>query len=146
MPEDYEVGYGKPPKHTRFRKGKSGNPKGRPKGHKNFKSDLLSTLRAPVQVTEKGKQKKISTQKAVLLRLREKALGGDRGSMDKLIDLARAMNDEEFNEAVAEPLSSSDRAILDGYLERQRSDASARSDAKIEEPADTEVDDDDWLR
>ena len=39
---DYEVGYGKPPLHTRFQKGKSGNPKGRPRGKKNM-STLLST-------------------------------------------------------------------------------------------------------
>jgi hypothetical protein len=40
----YEVGYGRPPKHTRFRKGQSGNPKGRPKGAKAFNTIVRETL------------------------------------------------------------------------------------------------------
>jgi hypothetical protein len=41
---DYEVGYGKPPKHTRFKPGQSGNPKGRPKASKDFRSLLHRAL------------------------------------------------------------------------------------------------------
>jgi Family of unknown function (DUF5681) len=37
---DYEVGYGKLPRHTRFVKGQSGNPRGRPPGAKNLKTML----------------------------------------------------------------------------------------------------------
>jgi hypothetical protein len=51
---DYEVGYGKPPRHTRFAKGQSGNPRGRPRGAKNFNTLLEEALDEPVTVTENG--------------------------------------------------------------------------------------------
>jgi hypothetical protein len=41
---DYDVGHAKPPKHTRFQPGQSGNPRGRPKGTKNLKTDLIEEL------------------------------------------------------------------------------------------------------
>ena len=44
--DDYEVGYGKPPRHTWFKKGQSGNPRGRPCGSKNLKTLLSEALRA----------------------------------------------------------------------------------------------------
>ena len=47
-PPDYVVGYGKPPLHTRFQKGRSGNPNGRPRGKKNM-STLLSAALAGVE-------------------------------------------------------------------------------------------------
>ena len=42
---EHTVGYRKPPMHSRFKKGKSGNPNGRPKGTVNFATVLLKTLR-----------------------------------------------------------------------------------------------------
>ena len=47
----YEVGYGKPPRHTRFIKGQSGNPRGRPTGAKNLKTLLSEALNETVIVT-----------------------------------------------------------------------------------------------
>ena len=47
---DYEVGYGKPPRHTRFVKGQSGNPRGRPPGAKNMKTLLTKALNELVLV------------------------------------------------------------------------------------------------
>ena len=61
---DYEVGYGKPPKSSRFKKGKSGNPKGRPKGAKNrlpnlneerLKSIIIKEAYRPINVVEDGR-------------------------------------------------------------------------------------------
>src|SRR6266566_3065012 len=57
---DYEVGYGKPPLHTRFKKGQSGNPRGRPRGAKNFTSLVSDALDQRVVVTENGKRREIS--------------------------------------------------------------------------------------
>jgi uncharacterized protein (UPF0216 family) len=57
---DYKVGYKKPPLHTRFRKGQSGNPRGRPRGSKNLSTLLTDALNEPVVVTEDGRRRKIS--------------------------------------------------------------------------------------
>ena len=81
---DYEVGYGKPPRHTRFKKGQSENPKGRSKGTRNFATDVKEILLKPVVVSEGDDQKTISTQMATLMRLREKALKGDVKAIDRL--------------------------------------------------------------
>ncbi|WP_420346176.1 DUF5681 domain-containing protein [Pelagibius sp.] len=114
---DYEVGYKKPPKHSRFKKGRSGNPRGRPKGSRNFSTDLKATLEQGVRVTEGGKPKTVSTQLATLLRLREKALAGDGRALDRLIDLARLYNNEEMTEAAK--LGAGDAAILESFTARQ---------------------------
>ena len=107
----YKVGYGKPPKDTRFKPGQSGNRKGRPKGTKNFATDVRTTLSSPVRVTRDGSPRKISTQAAMLLRLRKKALGGDVRSLDRLIGLAQIYNNEELAETVN--LSADDAEILE---------------------------------
>jgi Family of unknown function (DUF5681) len=38
--KDYKVGYGRPPEHSRFKRGQSGNPRGRPRKHRNFRTVL----------------------------------------------------------------------------------------------------------
>ena len=55
--DDDTVGYGKPPKKTRFQNGHSGNPTGRPKGSRNFDKDLDDVLGSKITVTENGRKK-----------------------------------------------------------------------------------------
>ena len=62
---DYEVGYGKPPRHTRFKKGEaSANPLGRPR--KNLAASLVEGLNKKVVVTENGRRRKIAVREAIL--------------------------------------------------------------------------------
>src|ERR1700675_246952 len=57
---DYSVGYGRPPKHTQFPKGKSGNDKGRPPGSKNMRSEIRNVYLEPVPMTLKGKRRRVA--------------------------------------------------------------------------------------
>jgi Family of unknown function (DUF5681) len=61
-----KVGYAKPPKHTRFTKGRSGNPKGRPTGSKNLGTMMIEELTHPVAIVENGKRTKIPKIRAAL--------------------------------------------------------------------------------
>jgi Family of unknown function (DUF5681) len=84
--KEYEVGYGKPPKQTRFRKGQSGNPKGRPRGAKNMATLFTKALKERVIVSENGRRRSISKQEALVKHLVNKALSGDRRLLQLLLD------------------------------------------------------------
>ena len=88
MPDnDYKVGYGRPPKHEQFKKGQSGNPKGRKKGARGLKTDLKAELGERLAITENGKTKKLTKQQAMIKQLTAKALGGDMRAVRILTDL-----------------------------------------------------------
>lgn len=111
----YKVGYGKPPKHSQFKKGQSGNPKGRPKGAKNISTILHEQLFRPLTITENGRRKQIPLIDAFFRRLGKSALEGDPRSQDRLIRLLpmAATGGSEGDEVTESPdMDVNDEAIL----------------------------------
>jgi hypothetical protein len=86
---DYEVGYGKPPRETRFAKGQSGNPRGRPSGAKNFKTLLSDALNVPVIVTENSGRRKVTKRQAIITQLVNRSATPDWRAIKILLDLVR---------------------------------------------------------
>lgn len=76
----YEVGYGRPPQATRFKKGQSGNPKGRPKAAKtkvNVTEVIEAIINRPVTITLDGKSMMVPVIEAVIYRMADTALKGE---------------------------------------------------------------------
>ena len=114
--DDFKVGYKSPPQHSRFQPGSSGNPSGKQKAVRNLGSDVKRTLEVPVRLNEQGKARRVSTQEAALLRLREMALKGDARSLDRLLALAQIFNNCAAIESLGDKtVAAEDQAILDAY-------------------------------
>jgi hypothetical protein len=125
------VGYKRPPQHTRFAPGKSGNPRGRQKGNVNLATDVKRTLTTSVRLKDQGKVKHVSTQQAALMRLKEKALNGDARALDRLLALAQAFNnDVALGSSVVDGLADEDQAILDQYVAARTTPTSANPDSE----------------
>jgi hypothetical protein len=100
--DPYEVGFGKPPKRTRFKKGRSGNPDGRPRKKPDLYSELTKVLREKITITVDGQQEKVTVQQALLRRLRDQALRGEFWAQKLLQKVVAAL-----------PESGSERAPVD---------------------------------
>ena len=83
--DGYEVGYLKPASKTQFKKGKSGNPLGRPRGAKNATTILKKALLEEVTATINGRKRRLSKYEALILRLVNKALTGDHRAIEYLL-------------------------------------------------------------
>jgi Family of unknown function (DUF5681) len=113
------VGYGKPPKHGQFVKGKSGNPKGRPKGSKNLATILEKIGQERITVTEQGRQRTITKKEAIMLQLTNKGVSGDIKAIREHIHLTRICESSEQS-TQAQVLDERDRAVLANTLKRIR--------------------------
>jgi uncharacterized protein DUF5681 len=98
-PRDYEVGFGKPPRHTRFKPGRSGNPRGRPSGSKNLATLLNDALNEPVIVAENGGRRKITKRQAIITQLVNRSAQSDLRATKILLDIIQDI------ERRAEPVS-----------------------------------------
>ena len=117
---DYEVGRGKPPVHTRFKKGQSGNPRGpRPK---NLPALLLDALNEKVVVTIDGERREITKREAIVTQLVNESTRANLRATKMLIDM---MKDAEKKTGAApppepSPFTPTDKEVVNGFVERVR--------------------------
>ena len=110
------MGYGKPPRHTRFRKGQSGNPRGRPKESKNLATLLKEALNEHVIVAENGGRRKITMREAIIKQLVKRSATADLRATKILLDLVRdieSQRGEGQRESGSEPGSAETRALTE---------------------------------
>src|SRR6266446_11591 len=86
-PRDYQVGYGKPPRHTRFEKGRSGNPRGRPRESKNLPTLLTEALNKRVIVAENEGRRKVTKREAIITQLVNRSAKADLRAIKILLDI-----------------------------------------------------------
>ena len=113
---DYEVGYGKPPRHTRFKKGQSGNPRGRPSGSKNLSTLLTEALNEVVIVAENGGRRKITKRQAIITQLVNQSAKADWRATKILLYILQVI------EARTEPMTAETSldAADEGVMEQLR--------------------------
>jgi hypothetical protein len=143
---DFQIGYGKPPKQTRFKPGQSGNPRGRPSGTRNLKTDLAEELAERIAISEGGRRQEVSKQRGMLKQLMAKALKGDVRAANTVLGLVERLLDVRADADTA--LTAQDQAIISDFMRRHafaeqalaKTDSSDRSKATSEE-TDTRLDD-----
>jgi hypothetical protein len=131
--DPYEVGFGKPPKQTRFKKGRSGNPKGRPRKKPDLYGELTKVLRENVTITVDGQPEKVTVQQALFLRLRDKALRGEFWAGKLLQKVVAAL-----------PESESERAPIDlraagAHFDLLMKESARKKAEAVEDPAKAEA-------
>src|SRR6202035_6075528 len=112
-------GHGHPPKHGQFKKGQSGNPRGRPKGVSSFKADLAAELQEKIALTENGKERKITKQRAFIKTLTAAAIKKDIRAVNALLACMRYFG-VGAEEQAAENVDVEDLDLLETYLSQQR--------------------------
>jgi hypothetical protein len=119
---DYEVGYGKPPLHTRFQKGKSGNPKGRPRGKKNMSTLLSTALNASIVVVANGRRKRITKREAIVTQLVNKSAAADLKATQIVLAMLRELESQDDGSADPAVFTEADHEIIQRIQARLRNE------------------------
>lgn len=123
---DYDVGYGKPPRSTRFKPGHSGNPRGRPPKNKDIQTIIKDTLFSPMTIRENGRARSLPKIEVFMMLIMKEALQGDAAAAARLIRLlplaAKAQVEQVAaqhgagDEATPPPHSEVEREMLQHFV------------------------------
>jgi hypothetical protein len=120
---DYEVGYGRPPKRTRFKPGQSGNPKGRKPKPESLLPDLKrlfeEALSEKVTIKQGDKQQTLTMAEAGFKQLARQYAQGDRHARRDVVYYAEKLGVDllaTHRKSIDEPLAPDRQAILDAYV------------------------------
>jgi hypothetical protein len=131
-----DIGYRKPPKASRWRKGQSGNRRGRKKGVRNLKTELAEELGEIVKIKEQGLAKTITKQRALIKALTAKAVQGDARAANVLINMMFRLLHPDLIDDVPTKLAKEDQDILDTFVVRRRTPSDQHGPSKRNEPDD----------
>ncbi len=115
--DEERVGYRKPPRATRFKKGQSGNPLGRPKGVRNFASVIAATLSERITVTENGKRRRITKLQAGMKQLINRTATGDMKALALIMNLAQLVDNQTADAAPVE-VTENDQQVISELMRR----------------------------
>ncbi|WP_158886337.1 DUF5681 domain-containing protein [Rhodanobacter sp. L36] len=115
---EYEVGYGKPPKASQFKKGQSGNPNGHAARLPSVAVMLRKELNRRVTFVENGRTKTITMEAAYLRQLATKAVKGDNKAIQIILGLRNTL--EQPAEVDDDVLGRDDQRVLDTMMKRVR--------------------------
>jgi hypothetical protein len=118
---DYEVGYGKPPVHTRFRKGQSGNAGGRGRRKRTSISDIVvKEAYRPVTVKQGDRTEKIPAIEAILRSLVARAATGNGRAQETILEALEKIEQECAKEVAAEAdITDRVRSMSDNEIARR---------------------------
>ena len=119
---DYEIGRGKPPRHAGFQKGRSGNPKGRPKGSKNLATLVNQALDETVMVTEDGRRRRVTKREQVITQLVNKSAAADLKATQIVLAMLRDVDSQADGSADPAVFTEPDHEIIRRIQARLRNE------------------------
>ncbi len=121
----YAVGYGRPPQATRFRKGRSGNPKGRSKGTKSASAVIRAALQEKVEITLNGRKRVVSLWEAGAMKLARSCAQGDVKAFSTIITLDRLLGGILTDSGPSDVTSDeATRKVFEAFLADLKADGS----------------------
>jgi len=114
----YEVGYGKPPMHTRFGPNNRANPRGRPRRQLTLAEELQRELQGLTSVTLHGREMRLKNQKLAAKKLVRTLMSGDVAAFKAITAELRHLPPQQTAPDVAEQ-SEDDKTVIEAYLVRR---------------------------